>query len=116
MQKEQNFSQQLNPSHLEYQKISICYRIYWTFLIKSAIYDEIPTFKGGRFIMLKLLDKFLSKSQSPFSLKTLFHWSVVIHDFFVRFDHGAVTSFIRCLAPIFRICLKNIRLTGGSTI
>ncbi len=66
--------------------------------------------------MLKLLDKFLSKSQSPFSLKTLFHWSVVIHDFFVRFDHGAVTSFIRCLAPIFRICLKNIRLTGGSTI
>lgn len=76
--------------------------------------------------MLKLLDKFLSKSQSPFSLKTLFHWSVVIHDFFVRFDHGGVTSFIRCLfekphslrclAPIFRICLKNIRLTGGSTI
>lgn len=76
--------------------------------------------------MLKLLDKFLSKFQSPFSLKTLFHWSVVIHDFFVRFDLGAVTSFIRCLfekphslrclAPIFRICLKNIRLTGGSTI
>ena len=76
--------------------------------------------------MLKILDKFLSKSQSPFSLKTLFHWSVVIHDFFVCFDHGAVTRFIRCLfekphslrclAPIFRICLKNIRLTGGSTI
>lgn len=76
--------------------------------------------------MLKILDKFLSKSQSPFSLKTLFHWSVVIHDFLVRFDHGAVTRFIRCLfekphslrclAPIFRICLKDIRLTGGSTI
>ncbi len=76
--------------------------------------------------MLKSLYKSLSKSQSPFSLKTLFHWSVVIHDFFVRFDYGGVTSFIRCLfeqlhslrclAPIFRICLKNIRLTGGSTI
>jgi hypothetical protein len=76
--------------------------------------------------MLKSLAKFLSQSQSPFSLKPLFHWSVVIHDFFVRFDHGGVTSFIRCLfeqshslrclAPIFRICLKNIRLTGGSTI
>ena len=76
--------------------------------------------------MLKSLNKSLSKSQSPFSLKTLFHWSVVIGDFFVRFDHGGVTSFIRCLfkqphslrcfARIFRICLKNIRLTGESTI
>jgi hypothetical protein len=76
--------------------------------------------------MLKLLDKFLSKSQSPFSLKTLFHCSVVIRDFFVRFDHGSVTRFmrwlfekplsLRCLAPIFRIGLKNIRLTDGSTI
>jgi hypothetical protein len=70
--------------------------------------------------------KSLNKSQSPFSLKTLFHWSVVIGDFFVRFDHGGVTSFIgclfkqphslRCFARIFRICLKNIRLTGESTI
>jgi hypothetical protein len=76
--------------------------------------------------MLKSLDKFVSKSQSPFSLKTLFHCSVVFHDFLVRFDHGGVTRFIRCLfelphslrclAPIFRICLKNIRLTGGSTL
>lgn len=76
--------------------------------------------------MLKSLDKSLSKSQSPFSIKTSFHRSVVILDFLVRFDHGGVTSFIRCLfeqphslqrlAPIFRIWLKNIRLTGGSTI
>jgi hypothetical protein len=76
--------------------------------------------------MLKSSDKSLSKSQSPFSLKTLFHWSVVIHDFFVRFDYSTVASFIRCLfeqphslrclARIFRICLKNIRLTGESTI
>ncbi len=76
--------------------------------------------------MLKSLNKSLSKSQSPFSLKTLFQWSVVIGDFFVRFDHGAVTNFIRCLfeqphslrclAAIFRIWLKNIPLTGGSTI
>ena len=76
--------------------------------------------------MLKSSDKFVSKSQPPFSVKTLFHWSVVIHDFLVRFDHGVVTSFIRCLfeqphslrclAAIFPICLKTLRLTGGSTI
>ncbi len=47
--------------------------------------------------MLKSLDKSLPKSRSPFSLKTSFNWSVVILDFLVRFDHGAVTSFIRCL-------------------
>ena len=67
--------------------------------------------------MLKSLDKSLSKSQSPFSLKTVFHWSVVILDFLVRFDHGGVTSFIRCLfeqphslrclAPIFSNLLKK---------
>ncbi len=47
--------------------------------------------------MLKSLDKSLSESQSPFSLKTSYHWSVAILDFLVRFDHGAVTGFIRCL-------------------
>ena len=47
--------------------------------------------------MLKSLDKSLSKSQSPFSIKTSFHRSVIILDFLGRFDHGGETSFIRCL-------------------